>query len=155
MLSELRSCLLLSHDICYIHVCLDVHNHDNPALYTLLKKANFDCRVLYCFVREVISSSDSDCSCVVNPDTSAVDPRCLLLPALQIKPNCPHMLNLDTSLASAIVSAMHRARQCRFSSRIVGYCTTIHQNHITRSRTRRISASCDNHCMKLHTTFCS
>ena len=87
MLSKLRSHRLLSHDIGNILARLEIRNHDDPALHTLLKEANFDCHMLHSFMREIISRSDGNrCSgCVVNPNTRAVNQRFLLLSALQVK----------------------------------------------------------------------
>ena len=52
---------------------VDIAEPDDSALNTLLKKAIFDCDVLYGLMCEITSSSNCQCCCVVYPDDSAAN----------------------------------------------------------------------------------
>ena len=72
MLRELRFSRLLGHDVCNILASLDICDHDNLALYTLLNEANFDSHMLHSFMSKIVSLCNGDCSCIVNPYTGAI-----------------------------------------------------------------------------------
>jgi hypothetical protein len=98
MLPKLWSRKLLGHDDCNVFACLDIHNHNALALYTLLQKTNLDCYMLYSLMCAIIPSSYCNCHCIVHPHTGAISHCLLLLSALQVKSNCFHVLNFYHNL---------------------------------------------------------
>jgi hypothetical protein len=100
-LRELWSNRLFGHDIRNILACLDVHNSNDAILYTFLQKSNFDSYMFYSLMRKIVSSSGSDCSCVV----LLIIVSCSCLHCISNK-SALICFDFTTSLASAIVSAI-------------------------------------------------